>query len=413
MAITEETECYKDLELQNDEQLAVSIRNICGLFVHIVHETVFLIHQPAKDFLISPSEEISPIRLSWKHSISKSDSALLLTSICIRFLYLKELGKKKVPPIRDAQELTSSYDFLEYSANNWAVHFSHMMTQDHHEFHPQAMDLCSVETDQYMDWEVAVRSVGRSVHPFPLHIASYLGLDMVVRTLFASPGVDVNATTDDNRTPILCSIENGHKQIVEMFLAEPGIDINMPSSNGDTPLSTAILLGEKGIVKLLLAAPGIGINMAEKCGATPLFCAISRGNEGILKLLLADPGLDINMADERGIPPLFFAISNGRESIVKLLLAAPGIDINTDGRNSLTPLSFAMSNGNEGIVKLLLDTPGIELTLMRNRTATHRNSRAKRTTHIGHAQSCICLQRYQGKGAIKVYRSTKLKKNLA
>ncbi|KAJ5909801.1 hypothetical protein N7504_004444 [Penicillium tannophilum] len=377
LAITEETECYEDLELQNDEQLAITVRNICGLFVHIVDETVFLIHQSAKDFLISPSEKVTFIRPSWKHSISVSDSALLHTSICIRFLYLKELGKKKAPPVRDALDLASTYDFLEYSANSWAAHFGRMTIQDRHEFLPQAMDLCSVETDQYMDWEVVVRRVGRSVHPSPLHIASYLGLDMVVRALLTSPGVDVNFTTDDNRTPILLSVQKGHKRIVETFLAVPGIDINMPSSKRSSPLCTAIGLDHKDIVKLLLATPSIDINIASSGCFPPLLLAISEGNESIVELLLAFPGVDINKASGGGLTPLIFAISRGHEGIVKLFLAATGIDINMGDGGGNKPLSYAMDQGHEGIVKLLLDTPGIEIDFDEDWTATHRNSRSR------------------------------------
>ncbi|KGO64718.1 hypothetical protein PITC_052630 [Penicillium italicum] len=202
MALTDETQCYEDLELQRGEQLAIAVRNTCGLFIHIVDGMVFLIHQSAKDFLVSPSDQVSPIESSWKYSISVFDSALLLTSICIRFLYLEEFGKKKAPPIRDAHDLASSYDFLEYSANNWAAHFGHMAIQRRHELLPTAIDLCSVEIQQFMDWEIVVRGVSRSFQPFPLHIASYLGLDMVVQTLLASHDVDVNSTTSDNRTPL-------------------------------------------------------------------------------------------------------------------------------------------------------------------------------------------------------------------
>lgn len=61
LAITEEIQCYEDLELQRGEQLAIAVRNTCGLFVHIVDDTVFLIHQSAKDFLVSLSDEVSPI----------------------------------------------------------------------------------------------------------------------------------------------------------------------------------------------------------------------------------------------------------------------------------------------------------------------------------------------------------------
>ncbi|KAF4770862.1 hypothetical protein HAV15_013230 [Penicillium sp. str.  len=308
LAIAEETQCYEDLELQR------------------VDETVFLIHQSAKDFLVSLSEEVSPIESSWKYSISVSESALLLTSICIRFLYLKDFGKKQAPPIRNAEDLCSSYDFLEYSANNWAAHFGHMTIKYRHELFPAAIQLCSVENDQYMDWEIAVSKIGRSVNPSPLHIASCLGLDMIVQTLLARPDVDINSTTSDTRTPLSLAIIQGHEGIVKLLLTAPGIDLSLTDSDGDSPLSLAILHSHEGIVKLLLAAPSINLCLTDGYGNLPLSLAIRCEHEGIVKLLLAAPGIDLSLTDSDGNSPLSLAIIQGHEGIVKLLLAAPGID---------------------------------------------------------------------------------------
>ncbi|OQD63020.1 hypothetical protein PENPOL_c010G05213 [Penicillium polonicum] len=366
LAITEETQCYEDLELHRGEQLAIAVRNTCGLFVHIVDETVFLIHQSAKDFLVSLSDEVSPIKSSWKYSISVSESALLHTSICIRFLYLKELGKKKAPPIRDAKDLCSSYDFLEYSANNWAAHFGNMTIQYRHEFLPAAIELCSVEKDQYMDWEIAVRKIGRSVNPSPLHIASCLGLDMIVQTLLARPDVDVNSTTRDTRTPLSIAILQGHEGILKLLLAAPSIDLNLTDGDGDPPLSLAIFLCHEGILKLLLAAPSIDLNLTDGDGYLPISLAILKGHEGIVKLLLTTPSIDVSLTDSHSNPPLSLAILQGHEGIVKLLLAAPSIDISLTDSYGNTPLSIAILQGHEGIVKLLLATPGINPDLDSN-----------------------------------------------
>ena len=396
LAITEETQCYEDLELQRGEQLAIAVRNTCGLFVHIVDETVFLIHQSAKDFLVSLSDEVSPIESSWKYSISVSESALLLTLICIRFLYLKDFGKKQAPPIRDAEDLFSSYDFLEYSANNWAAHFGHMTIQHRHELFPAAIQLCSVEKGQYMDWEIAISEIGRSVNPSPLHIASFLGLDMIVQTLLARPDVDVNSTTSDTRTPLSLAIDQGHEGIVRLLLAAPNIDPNFCDGDGNTPLADAVLLDREGIVKLLLATPGIDPNFVDSSGYpplsfatiqdhegitklllttpgidpniefpgfTPLSSASYIGQEGIVKLLLDAPGIDPNLAHSSGCPPLHCAVRKGHEGIVKLLLAAPNIDPNFCDGDGNTPLSIAIFRRHEGIVKFLLAAPSIDLNL--------------------------------------------------
>ena len=363
LAITEETKCYEDLELQRGEQLAIAVRNTCGLFVHIVDETVLLIHQSAKDFLVSVSEEVSPIEFSWKYSISISESALLLTSICIRFVYLKDFGKKQAPPMRDAEYLCSNYHFLEYSANNWAAHFSKMTLQYRHQFLPAVIELCSVEKDQYMDWEIAVSKIGRSVNPSPLHIASCLGLDMVVQTLLARPDVDVNSTTSDTRTPLSIAIDEGYDSIVKLLLATTGIDLSIIDGDGYPPLSLAILYGQEGIVKLLLDAPGIDLNLTDSDGDPPLSLAIIQGHEGIVKLLLATPGIDLSLTNGDGYPPLSRAILYGYEGIVKLLLTSPGIDLSLTDGAGFPPLSRAIFHGHEGIVKLLLATPGIDLSL--------------------------------------------------
>lgn len=47
--MTEEMQCYEELGLQTGEQLEITVRDICGLFVHIVEDTVFLIHQSARN----------------------------------------------------------------------------------------------------------------------------------------------------------------------------------------------------------------------------------------------------------------------------------------------------------------------------------------------------------------------------
>jgi hypothetical protein len=96
--MSEEMQCYEELELQTGEQLETTVRDICGLFVYIVEDTVFLIHQSAKKFLLSSSVEAIGVPGSWKCSISMSESEYLLASICFRFLRSKELENQKKPP---------------------------------------------------------------------------------------------------------------------------------------------------------------------------------------------------------------------------------------------------------------------------------------------------------------------------
>src|SRR5204863_8437901 len=68
------------------------VRDLCGLFVSIQHERIYLIHQTAKEFLIGENatgESVRPVdsgKGSWKHSLEPTESNLVLAKICISYL---------------------------------------------------------------------------------------------------------------------------------------------------------------------------------------------------------------------------------------------------------------------------------------------------------------------------------------
>jgi hypothetical protein len=51
LAIEDDDKCYNDLDLENERRLEFSVRNVCGLFITIVDQKIYLIHQTAKDSL--------------------------------------------------------------------------------------------------------------------------------------------------------------------------------------------------------------------------------------------------------------------------------------------------------------------------------------------------------------------------
>ncbi|KAF1810203.1 hypothetical protein P152DRAFT_460706, partial [Eremomyces bilateralis CBS 781.70] len=67
LAIEDRHRSYNDLEpdLDYEERFKASVRHLCGLFVTVVDQKVYLIHQTAKEFLLAKSEAAT---IGWKHS---------------------------------------------------------------------------------------------------------------------------------------------------------------------------------------------------------------------------------------------------------------------------------------------------------------------------------------------------------
>ncbi|KAK4903730.1 hypothetical protein LTR66_017987, partial [Elasticomyces elasticus] len=103
---------YRDLELQIGKRLETTIQNACGLFIHIVDGTVRLIHQSAKDFLLSPSNQTPRSNGNWKYSLSIRDSDYTMAIICIWFLRLEEIKQRGLFLLGDYFDSIHKYAFL-------------------------------------------------------------------------------------------------------------------------------------------------------------------------------------------------------------------------------------------------------------------------------------------------------------
>ncbi|KAE8143474.1 hypothetical protein BDV38DRAFT_277493 [Aspergillus pseudotamarii] len=89
-----------------------TLRDLCGLFVVVIDEKAYLLHQTAKEFLVgdkSPTMEIN--RTRWKHSILPDDSNQILADMCTSYITL----------VQDRAYTQSSDDesFYEYSSCYW------------------------------------------------------------------------------------------------------------------------------------------------------------------------------------------------------------------------------------------------------------------------------------------------------
>ena len=126
----------EEIDLEPDVSFRITVRELCGLFVTIRDSKIYLIHQTAKEFLISAQSETLTCGLgrTWKHSLYLSDSERVLAKACIFYLSLEtfeidalNVGQLKTWQIRSLpafSTLMKENAFLNYASN----HVSHYPT---------------------------------------------------------------------------------------------------------------------------------------------------------------------------------------------------------------------------------------------------------------------------------------------
>ncbi|MCQ2365150.1 MAG: ankyrin repeat domain-containing protein [Akkermansia sp.] len=98
-----------------------------------------------------------------------------------------------------------------------------------------------------------------------------------VKTLMATPGINLNAKDNDGFTALHWAAWSGMPQSTILLVSEGGLDLNAQENSGYTPLMLAALRGNAAAVRLLLE---LGADPAVKNadGQTALDIATEKGN---------------------------------------------------------------------------------------------------------------------------------------
>ncbi|KJR82158.1 ankyrin repeat-containing protein [Sporothrix schenckii 1099-18] len=408
---------YDEVVMIPEARFREHIRELCGLLVTVIDSKVYLLHQTVKEFLVwdkdIDSEEASSThgpRLVWKYSLHGQESQQIIANACMRSLHLHDTEEM----LSSAKSTTNT--FLLYSAHYWVNHFLASETKAS----DAALALVSMRHAPKCPaaWFMVYFFHFETKYPLGftrLMVASYCGLEQIVKRLLRHPSADLNAKDSvgrsalswtsnmacdqlsfetlhgqvdgfaretmvaaagtryatvarllidagaevdsmdvHNLTPFYYAIKHGCS-ITARLLLQFGANVNTLGSSGETPVDVATTRSEEATVRWLLEA-GADIMIHDRTRRSLFRWSVLTGEESLVQMLL-DAGTDVaiaNIPDEIGVSPLDIAIIEGRNSVIQMLLDA-GLDTNLlDGLGS-TSLHTAILHGQDSIIRMLLD----------------------------------------------------------
>ncbi|KAH0534088.1 hypothetical protein FGG08_007313, partial [Glutinoglossum americanum] len=340
LAIEDHHRSSKDLDLEDEIRFESTVRHLCGLFISVIDQKVYLIHQTAKEFLLAKPEMCSGV---WKYSIEPAVSELLVAKTCITYLLFADFSgdldigeKPRAENESKVKHYTDKHHYLGYAATQWPIHYQKVQARAEYGMLQSILDICDPQSRRFRNWFYVYWAL---VHRYELSpwfissitVVSYFGHEAVAKPLLATEEVDVNSEDSNyGRTPLSWAAGGGHEAMVKLLLATEEVDVDSKDGRyGQTPLSWAAGGGHEAVVKLLLATEKVDVDSKDRYGQTPLSWAARGGHEAVVKLLLATEKVDVDSKDRYGQTPLSWAARGGHEAVVKLLLATEKVDVDS------------------------------------------------------------------------------------
>ncbi|XP_062598734.1 uncharacterized protein LOC134260163 [Saccostrea cucullata] len=164
-------------------------------------------------------------------------------------------------------------------------------------------------------------------------------------------GATVNITDNDNKSPLLISVENNRSDITRILL-QYNPDVNFCDNNKLSPLHVAIENLRIDIVRILLQK-GAKVNAMDSNSTSPLIRAIFVGSKDMfMDLLLSNA--DVNQSNIKGQTPLHISLLSNRLDFATLLIHK-NCEINVCDSSQITPLHIASEKGQLQIAQLLIE----------------------------------------------------------
>ncbi|CAI0655001.1 unnamed protein product, partial [Colletotrichum noveboracense] len=250
-----DAQTHGELDL-NHNHIKSQIRELCGLFVFINDNRIYLIHQTAKEFLVSQDLSNYSKEKSWKRSLSRPDSDTIMTQISVQYLLFRDIpdGRFHVDGRKPGIDATHN-PFLEYSAIYWSSHSRDANHPTEEGLQKQIRRLYDMQNQRFetwfsMFWQTNYQYQSRDGLN-SVHLAALNGHDEVLLRLLHSDNDALNSRDNAGRTPLIWGSLEGHDNIVRMLL-DKGADVNAQGGDYGNALQAASFKGHDNIVQMLL-----------------------------------------------------------------------------------------------------------------------------------------------------------------
>lgn len=349
------------------------------VYVDTDNHTVNLVHQSAKDYLLSTHLQEKD-GLSQYHIVLDRTN-LLIFRTCWAYLSLKEFEQgtaiidrvngKRLCENTLINKFLKDHCFLQYIIKEWQKHAlaANPALFTDYEFWKDTLHKLPTLRDFWLiqasaeGHEVIVQRLleeGAEVNSLdiycltPLSKAALGGHEAVVRLLLSQNGVIADSRDHELRTPLSLAVGEGHEAVVRLLLSRDDVAADSRDSWGRTPLQKAVKSGHEAMVRLLLTRDDVAADSRDKEDRTALSEAIETEHKAIVKLLLSRHDVAMDSRDTYGRTPLMKAVMSGHEGIVRLFLTRYDVVVDSRDNEDRTPLSWAAEAGHMAIIRLLL-----------------------------------------------------------
>ena len=198
-----------------------------------------------------------------------------------------------------------TYYFLRYAFSEWLTH---------------AITAATVLVTGGFEFDKAILEKAPTFRDTWLLRASAKGQAGVVRCLLER-GAEINSKNSNEKTSLLLSAKNGHKDVAMELLACDNINMNLKNNMGRTALMAAVMHKQEAMVELLLRSKRADVKIQDVLGATALhYAAIEAISDSVIITMLLDNGADINAKDYRAGTPLTWALGYETVTVSRIKL---------------------------------------------------------------------------------------------
>jgi len=300
-------------------------------------QTVHLVHQSVKDYLLSSAAKTD---LRWYH-VDYFQAHELLALTCLRYLIcVEQLQSSSFEPQKSADRnnsLSGESVIRDYARENWDTHYRVAETKSQYLVGMLQDYLHSKIVNCHSELGLGRKFISNShdLHNTIFGICAYYGFETLLK-IYLEMGTDLNAKSQPcGPRPLHLAVANNRLSATEILLNAGASVDDFIDIEGRTALHVASFDGYDEVVRLLLEHGAQPNAVTSTSRSTPLHLAALAGNADIVKNLLesgADSNIAMNLTWET---PLQYGTRSDDVSKVVSLLRANQLkpEDNTFGQN--------------------------------------------------------------------------------